>query len=145
MPPPPSCRPPAKHPPVAIDFDIDIAPSIYPLILTILSPISIAGVTRTELEVLEEGLRVRGFGLKDIASDGNCFYRSVAYHALGDEEWHPHIRACAIDELRVGGWVGRWVGGLVGGSVGRGEYRGLLNCFRFRCRTARFKLYIGLE
>ena len=97
--------PTAQRPPVTIDFDVDSAPSIYPLVLTIASAIPAAGVSRTELEVLEDGLRVRGFGLKDIASDGNCFYRSVAHHALGDEEWHAHIRECAVDELRVSRWV----------------------------------------
>lgn len=72
--------------------------------------------------MLRECLQTRGYRLEEIKGDGNCLFRSVAFHVSGGEEDYAYIRARAIQELRVSGWVGGWLGGCVGvwvgGSVG---------------------------
>lgn len=62
------------------------------------------------MKVLREELRLRGYALRDVIGDGNCFFRSVAYHVSGDEDDYPSIRASAVKELRVSDWVRGWVG-----------------------------------
>ena len=70
------------------------------------------------MEVLCDGLRARGYRLRDVGRDGNCLFRSVAYQLSGTEDGHASIRACAVTQLMVSGWVGGWVDGCVGVLVG---------------------------
>ena len=46
--------------------------------------------------------------------DGNCLFRAVSYQFSGTEDGHAELRARAIDQLRVSGWMGGWVGGWGG-------------------------------
>ena len=59
------------------------------------------------MEVLRNGLGALEYVFKKIIGGGNCLFRSVAYHVSGNEDGYAPMRARAVKELRVAGWVGR--------------------------------------
>ena len=98
--------PTPQHPPLAFTFEA--APPVSDAGIAAMSA-SLVG--RSEMEVLSKSLHARGYDLKDVIGDGNCLFRSVAYHVFGNEDGYAALRARVVKELRVSGWLGRsWVG-----------------------------------
>ena len=95
-----------QHPPLVITFEAAPRGSDGDIAV-----VSASLVGRSEFEVLCKGLHARGYALKDVIGDGNCLFRSVAYHVFGNEDGYAALRARVVKELRVSGWLGKsWVG-----------------------------------
>ena len=65
------------------------------------------------MEALHEGLKIYGRGLVNVIGDGNCLFRSVSYGIFGNEWRYHSIRACAVRNLCVSGFMGWCVGRLI--------------------------------
>ena len=72
-----------------------------------------SGLGRPEMEALHEGLKIYGRGLVNVIGDGNCLFRSVSYGIFGNEWRYHSIRACAVRNLCVSGFMGWCVGRLI--------------------------------
>ena len=65
------------------------------------------------MEALQEGLKIYGRGLVNVIGDGNCLFRSVSYGIHGNEGRYHSLRACAVQNLCVSGFMGWCVGRLI--------------------------------
>ena len=59
---------------------------------------------------LEENIRRSGFQSVDVAADGNCFYRAIAFLTSGDQSNHRDIRQLVASHIERQGCI---LGGIL--------------------------------